>query len=134
MKLTLQRVQLDPDVTIGKLLVDGVFECWTCEDTVRLTGPKVFGKTAIPFGVYGVSITRSPHFGTDLPLVNSVPDFVGVRIHPGNTAADTEGCILVGQDRLTKSIGRSRAAFAVLFEKIQKALRDGDGVQLEITQ
>ena len=132
MKLVLERLQLDPDVTIGSLSIDGDFEAWTCEDTVRAPGVKIPGQTAIPAGTYGVSVTFSPRFQRDLPLLAYVPNFTGVRIHPGNTAADTEGCILVGADRLGKSVGRSRYAFEGLFNKIQGALRRGEHVSLEI--
>lgn len=132
MLLKVTRVQLDPDVTIGELSVDGQFECYTCEDTVRPNGTKVFGQTAIPAGTYNVLVTFSPHFDRPLPLLERVPDFEGVRIHPGNTPADTEGCLLVGKDRLAKSIGESRVAFDALFPKIQAALSSGDTVSLEI--
>lgn len=133
MKLQLERLQLDPDVTIGSLSVDGLWQCWTLEDVVRPVGaPKVFGRTAIPYGAYAVEITFSPHFGMPLPLLDAVPNFTGVRIHPGNTAADTEGCILVGNDRLTKSLGHSRDAFNALFPKIRDAIARGEAVTLEI--
>lgn len=122
MKLVLERLQLDADVTIGSLSIDGVWQCWTLEDVVRpATAPKVPGKTAIPFGTYALAITPSARFGRDMPLLVNVPNFSGVRIHWGNTAVDTDGCILVGQDRMARSIGRSRAAFAALFP----LLRDG---------
>lgn len=134
MQLKLTRAQFEPTCTIGRLYVDGVNECWTLEDQVRPTGaPKVFGQTAIPAGTYGVVITHSPHFGRDLPLLLNVPGFEGVRIHPGNTAADTEGCILVGMDRLADSIGRSRIAFDALFPKIVAALSRGETVSIEVS-
>jgi len=138
MKLQLERVQQDADVTIGSLSVDGDWECWTCEDTVReVPGQgvwqwKVAGKTAIPRGTYDVKITPSARFKRDLPLLLSVPGFDGIRIHPGNTAADTEGCILPGADRLGKSVGRSRVAFDALFTKIHEALDKGERVTIEI--
>lgn len=135
MKLVLERLQLSSDVTIGSLSVDGVWECWTLEDVVRPIGaPKVPGATAIPYGLYTVEITHSPHFGRDLPLLDAVPGFTGVRIHPGNTAADTEGCILVGRDRLARSLGHSRDAFDALFPKIRDAIARGDKVTLEIVR
>lgn len=133
MKLTLNRSPSDSACTIGQLLVDGNPECFTLEDIVRPPGaPKVFGETAIPAGTYGVIITFSPHFQRDLPLLVNVPGFEGVRIHPGNVAADTEGCVLVGVDRLADSIGRSRIAFDALFPKIEQALVRGELVSIEI--
>lgn len=133
MKLTLNRVQFDAACTIGQLLVDGTPECYTLEDIVRPPGaPKVFGQTAIPAGTYGVIVTFSPHFQRELPLLVNVPGFEGVRIHPGNTAADTEGCILVGVDRLADSIGHSRIAFEALFPKIVAALARGELVSIQV--
>lgn len=134
MKLKLTRAQFEPTCTIGRLAVDGVPECYTLEDYVRPTGaPKVFGQTAIPAGTYRVIVDRSEHFGRDLPHVLNVPGFEGIRIHPGNTDKDTEGCILVGMDRLADSIGRSRLAFDALFPKIQQALARGELVSIEVS-
>lgn len=132
MQLLLKRIQLDSDCTIGALFVDGVQECWTCEDEERLTGPKVFGETCIPRGKYDITVTYSPHFNRDLPLLLGVPNYSGVRIHPGNTPADTEGCILPGLDRNHSGVGRSVLAFNGLFAKIQAALARKEGVQITI--
>lgn len=132
MKILLERLQRDPDVTIGALSIDGEFECWSVEDTVRPPGVKVPGKTAIPPGVYPIEITFSQRFQRDLPLLVGVPNFTGIRIHPGNTAADTEGCILPGQDRLGKSVGHSRDAFDRLFAKIRQALAKKESVFIEV--
>ena len=132
MNLELERLQLDPDVTIGSLSVDGAWQCWSLEDTVRPDGVKIHGETAIPRGTYSVDITMSPRFGVELPLLINVRGYVGVRIHPGNSAADTEGCILVGQDRQAKSIGRSRAAFNALMALLRDAKARGEPITLEI--
>jgi hypothetical protein len=138
MEIVLERVQLDPDVTIGSLSVDGDFSAWVCEDTVReVPGQSVYqwkvkGKTAIPYGTYDVKVTFSNRFKRDLPLLLNVPGFDGVRIHPGNTAEDTEGCLLPGLDRMGKSVGRSRAAFDPLFTQIKEALAKGERVTIEI--
>jgi hypothetical protein len=134
-KLTLERLQLGPDFCIGSLAVDGVFECWTLEDQVRGPGVKVPGKTAIPWGEYNVIITWSVRFGKFMPLICDVPNFDGIRIHCGNSAADTHGCILVGATRHGNgTLSRSRDAFNELFPKLQTALDSGDAITIEITR
>ena len=119
MQLKLVRQVFTPNSTIGRLFVDGVLECHTLEDMVR--PEKIFGETAVPAGSYQVVISMSQRFKTRLPLLVDVPGYTGVRIHPGNTKADTLGCILVGQSRGTDSIGASRAAFGVLMPKLEAA-------------
>lgn len=131
MNILLERVEKKPAFTIGSLSVDGDWECWTIEDTVR-DGPKVAGSTAIPYGKYLVVVTMSARFKKPLPLLLDVPNFEGVRIHPGNTAADTEGCILPGCDRYANSVGRSRLAFEALFTKIKTEIAKGEKVWIEI--
>ena len=126
MELLVERRWPTAESTIGTLLVDGEVECLTLEDQVRpRDAPKVPGKTAIPAGRYEVRVTYSNRFKCALPLLLNVPNFEGIRIHAGNTAADTEGCILVGQERGLNTILRSRAALADLLPKIQAALREG---------
>lgn len=125
MNLTLIRKDFTEISTIGDLLIDGEFFCYTLEDTVR--DKKVFGKTAIPYGTYDVEVTWSPRFQKYMPLIVDVPEFVGVRIHTGNTAQDTEGCILVGFTKGYDFIGGSRKAFAALMNKIK-----GQKLTLEI--
>lgn len=138
MKIELDRVQSDADVTLGAITVDGDFECWCCEDAVRevpgqpVSAWKIPGKTAIPRGTYRVQISMSARFKRDLPQLLDVPGFTGIRIHPGNTADDTEGCLLPGLDRHGKSVGRSRAAFDALFIKIKDAARRGEQVTIEV--
>ena len=106
--------------TIGELSIDGRFECYTLEDCVRPV--KLRGMTAIPAGRYRVIINQSQRFKRLLPLLLSVPQFEGVRIHPGNAAADTEGCILVGRTKGKDFIGESRLAFDKLFARLLAAL------------
>jgi hypothetical protein len=132
MQLRLVRSQRDPDVTIGELYVDGEFECFILEDAVRPV--KIPGQTAIPKGRYRVEVTHSPRFGRPLPLLLAVPGYSGVRIHPGNFASDTEGCLLPGAERLEKSVGRSRVAFENLYIKITKAIDDGQEVWITIEE
>lgn len=132
MRLELKRTECGAVCTIGELLIDGKHEAFTLEDVVRADGVKVFGETAIPAGVYSVDITYSPRFKRDLPLLIGVANFIGVRIHPGNTASDTEGCILVGQGRGQNCILSSRAAFDVLFPKLKAAKDRGEQITLTV--
>ena len=98
MNLLLKRIALKPDYTIGRLYIDGQYFCDTLEDAVR--EEKIVGKTAILAGTYQVIVNRSPKFKRDLPLLLGVPNFEGIRIHRGNTAKDTSGCILVGENKV----------------------------------
>lgn len=134
MKLRLQRVQLEPDVTIGALDVDGQFECWTLEDPVRPDGVKIPGETAIPFGAYSVELSMSPRFKVIMPLLVNVNGFVGIRIHWGNSTEDTDGCILVGKDHYkdAKTIGRSRIAWNALMDKLNAARDRRESISLEV--
>lgn len=121
MNLRLLRKTFTENSTIGELSVNGKFECFTLEDKVRAV--KIHGKTAIPTGIYEITITFSDRFKKALPLLLNVPNFAGIRIHSGNTAADTEGCILVGTTKSPDKIGNSRVAFKALFGKIESALK-----------
>ena len=132
MILNLQRRQQINDATIGSISVDGKFCCFTLEDVVRTTGDKVNGATAIPAGQYQVIINHSQRFDRDMPLLLNVPDFSGIRIHAGNTAADTAGCILVGLNRTGSMITQSRLAFDMLFDMIKGEITAGDTVIIEI--
>ena len=119
MKIQIKRLHRTKFSTIGELLVDGVWECYTLEDIER--DVKIKGETAIPKGTYKVIINQSNRFKRLLPLLLNVEGFEGVRIHAGNTNHDTEGCILVGKTRSNDFIGQSRKAFDSLFNKMQKA-------------
>jgi len=129
MKLTVVRTMCGADCTIGELLVDGEHECYTLEDVVRPDGaPKVYGETAIPYGTYRVDISFSNRFQRDMPLLLGVPDFDGIRIHSGNTTADTHGCLLVGRHHSAGTVTESRLAFDALFPKIRDAISSGEEV------
>lgn len=138
MRMLLTRVQLDPDVTIGELKINDEFFCWVCEDPVRevlgqpVASWKIPGKTAIPYGFYKVIINWSNRFGRLLPLLLNVPGFEGIRIHPGNMPADTEGCLLPGLQRGVKGVGQSRPACDWLIPKIDRAIQSGEGCTIEV--
>lgn len=138
MNLNLKRRASSLSCTIGQLFEDEEFECFTLEDLVREVPGKPVGEwkvakeTAIPAGRYKITITHSNHFKRDLPLLNAVPGFLGVRIHPGNTEADTEGCILVGTSAGEDALTESRRAFEELFEKIRDAIDMGEEVWISV--
>jgi len=117
--------------TIGYLYIDHEDDvqlgwesyCDTLEDKVRdynmdgkLDESKVPGETAIPFGTYKIHIQHSPHFGKDMPYLQNVHGFEGIMIHPGNTAIDTHGCILVGVNTVKGTVTNSRYTFDVLYK------------------
>lgn len=109
MKLKLTRTAKRERYTIGKLYIDGKYFSDTLEDPDRglkqsmplweIQRKKVYGETAIPTGIYKVEVTMSPKFGRLLPRLQNVPGFDGILMHRGNTAADTLGCILVGENK-----------------------------------
>ena len=133
MKLILNRVALKKTYTIGKLYEekeDGslVYICDTLEDQVRdASAPKVRGETAIPFGTYKIEFRRSPAFNRVMPYLLSVPNFQGVMIHAGNTASDSRGCILCGENKEVGRVINSRKTFERLFSLI-----DGKDVTIKI--
>jgi hypothetical protein len=125
----LTRVQLEHDVTIGELSIGGKHICWTCEDAEREV--KVKGHTAIPRGRYKIVRTFSPRFKVTMPLLVDVPNFEGVRIHPGNDADDTEGCILPGFERRAKGVGSSQLAYREILKWLDTI--DHQGLEAWIT-
>ena len=128
MRLTLMRIANRPTYCIGKLYVDGQYLCDTIEDTDRglddrmteeeILKLKVKGETAIPSGIYPVTITYSPKYKKQMPLINSVKGYSGIRIHSGNTSKDTEGCILVGLNKEVGKVLNSRKMYNVLFREL----------------
>ena len=151
MKLLLRRVALRATYTVGHLYADGVKLCDTLEDCVRDTNRngrfdngevKIRGQTAIPYGTYAVTLdVQSPKFRMReayrfcdgyLPRLLDVPDFEGVLIHIGNTADDTEGCILVGENRRVGRLENSTATFRRLYEVLRRAADRGESITIEI--
>ena len=120
MLIEVKRFEFKDTHTVGKMYVDGIYECYTLEDAVR-NGTKIIGKTAIPIGEYKLIIDASTRFKQDMPHILDVPDFTGVRIHAGNTSADTDGCILLGSTWAGKDfIGNSKIAYKKFFDKLKK--------------
>lgn len=134
MKLRVERLWKKPAYTVGRLFVDGKFFCNTLEDTVRdlSNEKKVYGKTAIPYGEYKVVYNWSPKFGRNLPRLLNVPAFEGILIHPGNTADDSAGCILVGRNTGVGRLTESRYTSDKLNVLIEDAQRRGESITIEI--
>lgn len=153
MKLKLQRIARKPTYTIGRLSVDGVYFCDTIEDCdrglksswtlERIKALKQYGTTAIPTGTYRITLNVvSPKFksrswaqfcGGKLPRLMDVPGYKGVLIHVGNTAADTLGCILVGQNKVVGKVINSSATFKSLYnEHLLPAAQRGERIEIEI--
>jgi len=130
MKLKLKRDIFENEFTLGGLEIDGEHFCFTVEDKVR--DHKIHGMTAIPAGVYKVILTMSARFKKVLPLLLDVPNFSGVRIHSGNTAEDTEGCIIVGMVRTANGVDLSRDAMAELMPMLTATIEMGEEVEIEI--
>lgn len=130
MNLLLNRDTLGEKSTTGELSINGTFECFVLEDTARAV--KIHGKTCIPAGKYRVTITHSLRFDRELPLLNDVSGFAGIRIHPGNSDKDTEGCLLPGVTRSKDFVGSSRLAFEGLFAKLKDAVKRSDDIWIEI--
>lgn len=99
MELKVLRTNYTPTSTTGILTLDGDYFGVTLEDCTRRPGVKLFGVTAIPPGRYRLTLSHSQHFGKLLPELLNVPQFEGVRIHGGNSARDSEGCLLVARKR-----------------------------------
>ena len=131
MNITLIRKYKLPTYTIGKLYIDGGYFCDTLEDKDRgltddmtvseISKIKIKKETAIPTGTYKVTITYSNRFKKNMPLINDVKGFEGIRIHSGNTDKDTEGCILVGFNKVKGNVINSRDTYNKLFSILSKS-------------
>lgn len=140
MKLTLKRIALRPTYTIGKLYIDDVYFCDTIEDAVRDLNKngkfdngekKIHSKTAIPYGTYEIKWTYSPRFKKYTPQLMNVPSFEGIRIHAGNTSADTEGCLILGKNKQVGKVLNSRDTINKFYPIIKEACSNGK-VTIEI--
>jgi hypothetical protein len=131
MKLDLIRKEFTEISTIGDLLIDGIFYCYTLEDMYR--EKKIKGVTAIPYGKYEVIINFSNRFQKPMPLLLNVKGFDGIRIHSLNTSDQTEGCIVVGFVKSKDFIADSKSAFNQFMPKLRTGLKQGK-VFIEITR
>ena len=139
MEIRINRIARKERYTIGKMYVNDTYFCDTLEDTDRgladtmqvneILANKLKGITAIPTGKYDVILSFSPRFKRVLPLLLSVKGYEGVRIHPGNTNKDTEGCLLVGENKEKGKVINSRATF----EKLMSILLECEKRKEQVT-
>ena len=144
MELRLERKYRSSKYCIDKLYINGKYFSDALEDPDRgLTNSmsleeikkiKIKGNTCIPYGTYNVTITYSPRFKKNLPLLNNVKGFDGIRIHSGNKPQDTEGCLLPGFNKVKGQVIDSRVTTDKLIAQIQQALNKGEKVTITITK
>ena len=153
MKLRLERRWPKATYTIGVLFIDGIRYCETLEDYDRglkqsdplptIQKRKVAGETAIPKGVYEVTMNvTSPKYAAvawyynfcrgKMPRLKDVPGFDGILIHPGTSALDTKGCILVGKNTKVGKLTDSRACFQEVYKLMKEAADHGEKITIEI--
>lgn len=153
MRILVDRRWKKDTYTIGVLYIDGVRFCETLEDKDRglkssdsyssIRSRKVYGETAIPTGTYGVRMdVVSPKYaavswykrlcGGKMPRLMGVPGFEGILIHPGNTALDTYGCILVGRNTKVGQVTSSKDTFAELYRRMKAASDRREQITVEI--
>lgn len=142
MEILVKRKYKKKDYTIGKMYINGEYFCDTLEDTDRgltqimtlseIKEVKEYGCTAIPTGRYQVAYTYSNRFKKHLPLLLQVPAFDGVRIHSGNTHNDTDGCILLGENKDIGKVLNSRKTMDEFLRILKPAIEACEDVWLEI--
>lgn len=140
--IVLNRKYRKEDYTIGDLIIRGSIFCNVLEDKDRgleksmpldeIAKIKVKGKTAIPSGTYKIDITYSNKFKRKMPILLDVPGYEGIRIHPGNTAEDTEGCLLVGENKVVGKVINSKDTFNKLYKFLSFLIEGGNDVFITI--
>lgn len=142
MEIQVNRIARKDGYTIGRMSLNGVYFCDTLEDTDRglnatmsvgeILAKKIKAQTAIPTGKYDVILTFSPRFKRVLPLLLSVKGYEGVRIHAGNTNKDTEGCLLVGENKEKGKVLNSRATLEKLMSVLLECEKRKEKISITI--
>ncbi len=141
MKILVKRTFLGDEYTIGHMYINGVYFCDTLEDPVRDANKngvfdngekKIAGDTAIPYGTYPITVNVSPKFKRELPRLSGVAEFEGVLIHRGNTAKDTAGCILVGENKVKGKVINSTPYEERIVRHCKAAIEMGEDITITI--
>jgi len=130
--LRVERRFLGPDYTIGNFYINEEFVCNTLEDTVRIVNgdcsQKIYGSTAIPEGTYNVELIWWEKHQDYYCHIKDVPCFDGIMIHGGNTAADTFGCVLLGDNTSKGELTNCK----VYHDKLNAAVKDQSEITITI--
>lgn len=144
MKLVVKRTYRGPNYTIGHLYVNDKYFCDTIEDVdrgltqgmskIEIAKKKVKGQTCIPYGTYLVTMNVvSPKYSDykkypyaimvngKMPRILNVPGFEGILIHPGSTALDTDGCLVVGENKVKGKVINSQVTWKKLCMLLMQA-------------
>lgn len=155
MEIILDRFFKGNDYSIGKLYVNGEYFCDTLEDTDRglcehssltkIKNTKIYGRTAVPLGRYKITLNvKSPKFSQDkyknnygyingyLPRLLDVKGFEGILIHVGNKHTDTDGCILVGENKMVGQVINSKITFDKLYQLLKQADNNKEEIYITI--
>lgn len=133
--LRLNRIYKCEKYTIGHLYAAGQYICDTLEDRVRILNceaDKIKKQTAIPAGNYKVVLSWSGHFQCMMPELLDVPYFKYIRIHWGNDQEDTDGCILVGYNKVKGKVIKSKEAYKKLMELLEPAFKNKEEIYINI--
>lgn len=148
MELKVIRAYRNDLSTLGVLLVNGRFRCYTLEDAVR--DHKIHGQTAIPEGHYRLTLRTAggmnARYASKFPTIHKgmlrlrdVPGFRWVYLHIGNFIRDTEGCILVGDDPLNPDavspayrVMRSTDAYLSLYNLVSTAIERSEECSVDV--
>lgn len=138
MNIFVKRIAKLPTYTIGKLFINNKYQMDVLEDPDRglrqdmtleeIKKRKIYGDTAIPTGTYNITLdVVSPKFKDKIwakpydgkiPRLLNVPGFEGVLLHPGNTASDSYGCLLVGENKVKGQVINSQSTFHRLMDML----------------
>jgi hypothetical protein len=138
MYVTQYREPSKDGATLSKVFIGEQFICDVLEDTVReqegqpVSAWKVWGETAIPSGIYQITLEDSNRFGPNTLTVGHVPGFDHIRIHGGNYASNTEGCLLPGTRSGSNTVSASQPSLKVLRDILVPLLEAGTSVLWEI--
>lgn len=128
LNLVVERNYKKKGYTIGNMFANGNHLFNILEDErreLKSSKDKIYGKTAIPEGRYKVTLTKSEKFKNRdwckqynglVPLVNDVPFFSAIRIHPANTADQLLGCLAPGLNKIKGGVINSTECYELLMD------------------